>query len=153
VVPRIFPGDNTTSALVPLLSDRARFPDWSAHLATVADDGTLRQAVVKRATVARHPGNGCGWRVAEAGRTVRLPRGTFAWPWWVRIGYLSSSASPLRVTAGGDEVTAEVEPGLGTLFVRVDGAFDSVRLDGLEPGASLCVDRVEVGSIVPGSRL
>ncbi len=35
--------------------------------------------------------------------------------------------------------------GLNDLFLRVEDAFDSVRIDGVEPGTTVCVDTIEVG--------
>ena len=46
-------------------------------------------------------------------------------------------------------ITAPVERGLHSLFVRVTGAFDRVTLSGLGPGTTLCVDLIEVGQPVP----
>ena len=43
-----------------------------------------------------------------------------------------------------------MQRGLHELFVRVDGGFDDVRIEGLDRGATMCVDTVEVGQAVPG---
>ncbi len=153
VIPALFAPDNTLRALVPLLSGEARFPDWTSRLTTVADDGTLRRAVIKPARVAERRGRPCGWLVEEGGRTIRLGSDLYPWSWWIRIAYLAAEESPVTVVAGGDAVDADILPGLNELFVRIRGSVDSVRLEGLRPGATMCVEAVEVGSAVPGGRL
>ena len=57
------------------------------------------------------------------------------------------------MSAGSDEITTTVEPGLNSLYVKLAGTFDSVRINGLDPGARLCVDTIEVGQPVPGAVL
>ena len=67
----------------------------------------------------------------------------------MKIGYLATASSDVTVTAGSARVPTSVRRGLGELFVRTDSAFDSVTLTGLEPGVTLCVDSIEVGTAVP----
>ena len=44
----------------------------------------------------------------------------------------------------------QVESGVRSLYARVSGTFDSIRVDGLDPGTTLCIDTIEVGQPVPG---
>jgi hypothetical protein len=136
------------------VSDLATFPESSPRLAVVAPDGTLHQALIGPGTVSKPgPNADCGWFVDEDGRTVKLTAPAFTWTWWLRIGYLASRDSPLVVTAGSDRVETSVEAGLNSLYVQINGRFDTVRLDGLENGATMCVGTIEVGQPVPGQRL
>ena len=146
--------NNTVRRLTSLLSDQVAFPRTSTRLAVVAPDGTLRQALVRPGVVSRPgPSQDCGWLVDERGRDIPLTGRAFPWVWWARIGYLASEDSAVQVSAGSERVDANVQAGLNSLYVRLDGTFDTVRIDGLDNGTTLCVDTIEVGQPAPGGRL
>ncbi len=154
VIAAIFAPDNAVSRLAPLVSNNVSFPDHTDRLAVVASDGTLRSALIGPGVISEEgPREDCGWRVRSRGRTIPLTGRAFEWEWWVRIGYLGSQESDVVVSAGTSRVETTVQAGLNSLYVRVEGGFDSVRIDGLAPGVTLCVDTVEVGQPVPGGRL
>lgn len=155
VISAMFTPDNAVHRLVTLVSTSASFPRTSAQLAVVGPDGTLRRALIGPGVRSKPgPKPDCGWLVKKAGREIELTERAFPWEWWVRIGYLASQDSPVEVSAGSDRVSATVEAGLNNLYVKVDGgAFDTVTIDGLDAGASMCVDTIEVGQPVPGERL
>ena len=46
-----------------------------------------------------------------------------------------------------------MQQGINSLYVRVEGTFTDVQLEGLDPGTVLCVDTVEVGQPIPGAPL
>jgi hypothetical protein len=50
---------------------------------------------------------------------------------------------------GENRREALLRRGLHSLYVEVDGVFDSVSLTGLEQGTTVCVDTIEVGDPVP----
>ncbi len=151
VIPQIFAPDNQVSRLVRLLGVRARFPEWTDRLVLVGKNGTLRQAFVADGVVARgRPGQDCSWVVKERGRTIRVPEDPATDQRWIRIGYLAGADSPVQVSAAGRTVDAVMQPGLNNLYVQVEGKVRSVRIDGLDPGTSMCVDRIEVGHVTPG---
>ena len=146
--------NNTVSRMTSLLSNGVAFPDASARLAVVAPDGTLRQALIGPGVVSQPgPIEDCGWRVSSGGRDVQLTGTAFAWVWWIRVGYLGSKDSPVVVTAGSSTVATTVEAGVNSLYVKVEGGFDSIRIDGLDPGTTVCVDKIEVGQPTPGGAL
>jgi hypothetical protein len=151
VIGAYFAPDNRLARLTPLLSDGPRFPEWSSDLKVVADDGTVRQALIESDFGRERLDRDCGWKVEEDGRTIRMPRQLFPWTWWIRIGYLASDASPVTVSTSGQDVEASVEAGLGSLYVQVDGAVGDVRIDGLDDDVTLCVGVVEVGEPFPGA--
>lgn len=145
---------NKVRDFAPLLTSAMSFPSASSRLAVVGDDGGIRRAVIQPGVVsAPGPREDCGWLVRATGRTIPLNGEAFLWTWWMRIGYLAASDSAISVTAGGASVETEIDAGLHELFVKVDGTFDEVRLDGLDPGATMCVDTIEVGQPVPGGAL
>jgi hypothetical protein len=146
--------DNTVRRMTSLLSHRVSYPVTTSRLAVVAPDGGLHQALIRPGVVSPEgPRQDCGWLVRAGGRDVPLEGRAFEWSWWVRVGYLASQSSPVRVSAGSDQVASTVDRGVHSLFVKVDGTFDHVRLDGLQDGTTLCVDTIEVGQPEPGPRL
>jgi hypothetical protein len=154
VISPVFAPDNLVHRLVPLMTDQASFPRATSRLAVVAEDGTLRTALVTAAVRSRKgPDGECGWAVRRAGANIPLTGRAFPWTWWIRIGYLASHDSTIEVTTGDSTARTTVDAGLHSLYVQVEGSFDKVRVDGLDRGASLCVDTVEVGQPAPGGRL
>ncbi|KRF34326.1 hypothetical protein [Nocardioides sp. Soil805] len=142
---------NTLESLVPLYTSRAEFPLISSTLHSVTEDGTVAPTVIDAAVTSRRgPTDECGWRVGASGRSIPLENGTIDVDWWLRIGYLSSQRTDITVTAGDVSREATVNPGIGSLFVQATGAFDEVRISGLAPETTLCVDVIEVGTAVPG---
>ncbi len=139
-----------TSVVLPLLDPAFRFPDHTADLHLLDESGRVTSAVVDAVTRSRPgPVDRCGWAVDQGGATIPLEGPTIDLAWWISIDYLASQDSGLRVRAGDDAVDVEVRRGIGTVFLQVGGAFDDVRLSGLDPGVTLCVDRVRVGQPVP----
>lgn len=146
--------NNTVRRLSSLLSEQVAFPRTSARLAVVAPDGTLQRALIGPGVVSRPgPRQDCGWLVGEQGGDIPLTGRAFPWVWWARVGYLASQDSAVRISAGSDSVETNVQAGLNSLYVRLDGTFDTVRIDGLDNGTTLCVDTIEVGQPTPGGRL
>lgn len=145
---------NNLEFLAPLVTDKVHFPDVSSELAIAGDDGSLRQVAIGRGVDSLPgPTPGCGWRVTAKGRQVPLAGDAFDFVWWARIGYLSSQDSPVTVTAGTTSVETRVRSGLNNLYLRLEGGFDHVTIDGLAPGTTLCVDTIEVGQPEPGGPL
>lgn len=142
--------NNTLSFLAPLSTDEVRFPDTSSSLHVVDDDGRLRSAGIEPSLTSR-PGTvpRCGWRVTEAGTSVPLAGRAAADTWWVRIGYLATGPSPATITAGSTTFDVSLRSGLNDLFLRIEDGFDAIRMDGLMPGVTLCVDEIEVGRVRP----
>jgi hypothetical protein len=146
--------DNTVRRMTRLLSDRVAYPDATSRLAAVAPDGSLRTALIQPGLASRPgPLEDCGWRVGRRGRAVPLTGRAFDYDWWLRIGYLSSAGSPVEVRAGTSRVAGQLAAGVHSLYVHVRGSFARVTLTGLDPGVTLCVDTIEVGTPVPGGLL
>ena len=151
VISATFAPDNAMSRITPLLHGTVDFPGTSSRLGVVSEDGTVRAALIGPGVQSLEgPARGCGWKVPASGRTIPLTGRAFEWDWWVRIGYLYSDESPVVVTADDDEVRATLLPGLNSLYLRVSGSFDKIRIDGVAPGSTLCVDTIEVGQVEAG---
>ncbi|WP_159081446.1 hypothetical protein [Nocardioides sediminis] len=148
VISRFFAPNNKLSFLAPLVDSGADFPDLSTSLHVVDDDGRLRQADIK-VVLASRPGkvDGCGWQVTEAGKSIPLMGRAIEYDWWIRIGYLSTGPSTASIKVGDTTMDVSLRSGLNDLFLRVEDTFDSIRVDGLESGVSLCIDTVEVGGV------
>ncbi|HET6939394.1 MAG TPA: hypothetical protein VFI19_12345 [Nocardioides sp.] len=91
----------------------------------------------------------CGYRLGAAPTTIPLDAAATEAGLWLRIGYLSSASSPMRVTVGDRTVATTVQPGVHALFVRAGGTFDSVRVSGLSDQTTVCTDDVTVGTPEP----
>ena len=160
VRPAVVPGfsypNNTLARLLPLLASDVDFPSASADLLVLDDSGEPRRAVVDPVSVSgAGPEPDCGFRVSGSSGPTRiaLEATTLDFRWWIRIGYLGSADDEVTITAAERTVETPVLRGLHNLFVEVTGRVSSVTLDGLSPGSTMCVDVVEVGTLVPGGPL
>ena len=158
-VRRSFSSKNHLSDLAPVLVPKASFPRTSNRLAMVNARGEVYQALLR--PVAREtarPAGGCGWRMENGDSvTVRLTD-PVSGPQWIRLGYLSSGSGSATVHFHDASETLELEKGLHSGFVRVDGDFDEVLLDvtgeGMAgEGVAICLDTVQVGTLRPGVEL
>ncbi|QIG42647.1 hypothetical protein G5V58_07525 [Nocardioides anomalus] len=125
----------------------ARFPDVATDdLRVIDDEGRLREALVPGTRRAQPgPVAACGYQVATDPARIPLDGPVAFEGFWVRIGYLSSGASPVTVRVGDLSVETSVRPGVHALFVRGGSSFDSVQLSGLDEGTTLCTDDVSAG--------
>ena len=141
------------SVLLPLHVPGVTFPEVSNDLQVATADGSVAPARVPPATTTLPgPIAGCGWRVGAQGRTFVLDHPTIDYDWWLRVGYLASQRSVATVAAGNVTRQAVLNPSLGSLFVHVPGAYGEVRIEGLYPGTTLCVDVIDVGVPEAGDR-
>jgi hypothetical protein len=148
------PDHNLVSTLAPLLGRSIEFPVATSDLAVVSPSGALHRALVEAAATSQpgpHPN--CGWLGRAPRLKVPLTDRTYDLEWWVRIGYLSTEADSIVVRLGDDRVNAHVTAGLGNLYIRTWGEFDSVVIAGLAPETRMCVDAVEVGTLMEGPAL
>jgi hypothetical protein len=137
-----------------LLGRAIEFPAASSTLAVVGKNGSLHKALVKpSATSKPGPHPNCGWLGTAPRMVIPLTGTTLDLDWWVRIGYLSSRSDSVVVTLGDDRVETRVSKGLGNLYIRTSGEFDSVAISDLSPDTRLCVDVVEVGTLEEGPDL
>jgi hypothetical protein len=128
--------------------------DWTEvatdELSMFDQRGHLREALVEGARKNEPgPDPGCGYTVRQAPVTIPLDGPLLGGGWWIRIGYLSSGPSPVKITAGGMSHATTVRPGLHALYVLAGLDFDSVTISALGTGVTLCTDDVTVGRIAP----
>lgn len=147
--------ENALSHLLHDYGDETRFVDVATdHVDMVDHRGHVVPAYVPDTRHGRPgPSEQCGYRVRSQPVTVRLDGPVAFGGWWVRIGYIATGASPVRVTTGDTTYPTTVEPGLHALYVRGGGQFDRVRISGLVEDVSLCTNDVTVGRPVPKTDL
>ena len=147
VYAQIFAPDNRLSRLTLLLDRNVTYPETSDALAIVDPEGHVRRAEIGPGTSSvPGPVKDCGWRMDQStGAAIPLQGRAFDFVWWLKISYLSSTSTPVRVRAGRSTVDTSLREGLHDLYVRVDGEFSDVVISGLDPGVSVCVDTIKVG--------
>jgi len=138
---------NTTGWVFAPLRDGPSFGDTATESWQVADTGEVRLQDVQGIRSRPGPAEGCGWPVGPDGGSVRLGTELFAWPWVLRIEYLSGADTDAVVHLGEARQAITFRKGLGTLLVRLTGEGDRVRFDRLEAGSGVCVDTVRVGTL------
>jgi len=124
----------------PKVTDRLMALDTTGHLHPATVAGQMRGT---------RTGDGCGIR----GRVQIDLKGDVFDPnqWWLRIGYIASADTPVRVHIGAVTVKAQLSKGLNAIFVPGYGRPRAVELTGLNPSVVLCIgDDVQVGPGVVG---
>jgi len=113
------------------------------------ETGHLRPAVVAAQVRGTRTGSGCGItgevRIGLTGEV--FDPGNY----WLRIGYIASGDTPVRVRIGDVSVDARLDKGLHALFVPAHGTPTTLELTGLKRTVQLCIgDDVQVGPPVVG---
>ncbi|WP_395658785.1 hypothetical protein [Nocardioides sp.] len=131
--------------------DALAFTDVATdRLQVIDDEGNIVPATVTPVREGKDgPHRRCGWRVEQSPVTIPLDGPVAYGGWWIRIGYLSSGDSPVRVTAGDVTRDTTVRAGVHALYVAGGSRLDSVTIGGLVDGVALCTDDVTVGRAVP----
>jgi hypothetical protein len=155
-LPFAYPANLVSHLTRPLRADLRFTKVGNESLRATAADGHLGLADVTAVRVGTPSANStCAHRVdRRGGTTVRLDGPAMFGPWWVRVGYLASEESSLRVSAGGAAYRVPVNRGLHYLFFESGTRpFDRVRISALSGAGVLCTDDVRVGrpEIRPGS--
>jgi hypothetical protein len=114
-------------------------------------DGHLRQLEIGPGRHAPPSANTrCAHRVGHDMRRIRLDGPVEFGGWWVKIGYIASADSAIRVSAGGLTQETSVTHGLHYLYFQAGTrTFDSIRLGDLVGEATLCTNDITVGRPVP----
>lgn len=108
------------------------------------EQGYLRPGRVAPHLHGTRTGEGCDIR----GRVrIRLVGALFdPRTWWLRIGYIAASDTPVVIRAGDVAVQTRLTKGLHAVFIPGHGQPDAVELSGLADGALLCIgDDIQLG--------
>jgi hypothetical protein len=95
------------------------------------------------------PQESCGYSVVSQPQKIRLDGAVAYGGWWVRIGYISSAATPATIAVGDRSYDLLLPSGLHAVFVRGADSFDSITLSRTNPEATFCTDDVTVGRPQP----
>lgn len=154
VVPVVSAPLNQTSRLLPLLVDNVRFATVASDLVILEDDGTPMRAEVDP-VISSLPGPtpNCGWAVRRGHLTIPLDDPVYDYDWWIQIDYLASADDLMTVRTGAAVTEIPISRGLHTVFLQSDTDFRSVDLGGLQPGTTVCVDSIEIGTLEPAGAL
>jgi hypothetical protein len=119
----------------------------------ILDDtsGALIDAHVAGPASADRPRGQCGWQIGHLGVWVPMVNQIVNWRHTMHIAYVANVATAVEVRmAEGTARVVHVQPGLHDLYATVDMGGQFVNLRPSEPGATLCVDKIEMGEPAPG---
>ncbi|AOW93815.1 hypothetical protein BFN03_17305 [Rhodococcus sp. WMMA185] len=143
---------NMVSRLLAPLRDRPEFSNNTPDLRMIDDDGSVIDAQV---TWVRsiEPGTtpDCG-HLVDKRSFVPLPLDgpLIGWEWTAELNYMADADGEISVALEqGDSVRVPVKQGLGSVFVRLIGGGNYLRVSTLTPNLSVCIGTGPVGSVVP----
>lgn len=142
---------NRLSALLAGVPGVPEVGAWTRDPVAIDARGALHPAdVVPGRTIVQGPEPGCGHRVGPGGARLALDGPLLGRDWVVRLHLLADSDGHVAVRLDdGDEVTAPVEAGLGTVFVRLEGGGTGLTVAPGGGTSELCVGSGPVGVLVP----
>ncbi|WP_255583283.1 hypothetical protein [Dietzia sp. ANT_WB102] len=142
---------NRLSALLTGVPDVPEVGAWTRDPVAIDAHGALHPAdVVPGRSLPQGPEPGCGHRVGPDGARLALDGPLLGRDWVVRLNLFADADGHVAVRLDdGDEVTAPVESGLGTVFVRVEGGGTRVTVTPGGGASELCVGSGPVGVLVP----
>ncbi len=145
--PLTYPRNRISVALSPL-APQAMFAHATPRLRMIADDGRIVDAAVWwNRGILPGPVRGCGYRIAGAQPVpVPLDGPMIDNAWTVQLNYLAGRDGQITVALEhGETVLAPVRAGLNTVYVRIIGDGDLLRIGSPTPGLNLCLGVGPVG--------
>ncbi|MGW0049232.1 hypothetical protein [Nocardia cyriacigeorgica] len=145
--PTAYPQNLASRVLAPVTGPDT-FADSTPRLRMITDTGDIVDAQVWwNRSIRPGPVPGCGYRVqGPAPVRLDLDGPMLSHKWTVQLNYLAGRDG--TVTLGfehGDRVAVPVQKGLHTVFVRVIGSGEALRIAATTPGLDLCVASGPVG--------
>lgn len=124
---------------------------WTREPVAIDAGGALHPAdVVPGRTIPQGPVPGCGHRVGPDGARLALDGPLLERDWVVRLHLLANADGYVAVRLDdGDEVTAPVDAGPSTVYVRLEGGGTGLTVSPREGTTDLCVGSGPVGVLVP----
>ena len=151
LLPVAYPNNLVSRVFAPL-PDRPAFADSTDRLRMLDDSGKLVDAQVTWVR-SLEPGTvpDCGHLVDKRSFVpVALDGPLTGWEWTAQLNYLASADGELSVAMEvGDPVRVPVHRGLNSVYVRLTGGGQSLRVKTLTPDLSVCVGVGPVGVVVP----
>jgi hypothetical protein len=150
VVGALFAPYNMQSRVFNTLQPQPVFVAEAENPSMFDDAGHIQLMRVDGTETLPGPEPGCGYKI-EGGRVANVPlKGPmFEWPWFIRVGYLSSGESTATVRLGTASHTFDVHRGLQQVFFPLNGGGSSVEFRVDDPTVTVCLDQIQVGNAVP----
>jgi hypothetical protein len=143
---------NRYSLLLKPLPNEPAFLEPGAStptLYTIDTQGYVRLAGVEGIQITKGPVRNCGWLLGRKATSIPLQQRTFPWTWVLRMGYIASADTSVRIRTGDTTVTVPIQSGLHAAYVLVTGAVDTVSVSGTTGAATICTNDIVVGTPVP----
>ncbi|WP_241261255.1 hypothetical protein [Dietzia sp. KRD202] len=142
---------NRLSALLAGVPGVPAVGAWTRDPVAIDAHGALHPAdVVPGRTIPQGPVPGCGHRVGPDGARIALDGPLIGRDWVVRLHLLADADGHVAVRLDdGDEVTAPVQAGPGTVYVRLEGGGTGLTISPGGGASQLCVGSGPVGVLVP----
>jgi hypothetical protein len=142
---------NRLSALLAGVPGVPAVGAWTRDPVAIDAHGALHPAdVVPGRTIPQGPVPGCGHQVGPDGARIALDGPLLGRDWVVRLHLLADADGHVAVRLDdGDEVTAPVQAGPGTVYVRLEGGGTGLTVSPGGGASQLCVGSGPVGVLVP----
>ncbi|HBD22249.1 MAG TPA: hypothetical protein DC059_06645 [Dietzia sp.] len=142
---------NRLSALLAGVPGVPAVGAWTRDPVAIDAHGALHPAdVVPGRTIPQGPAPDCGHRVGPDGARIALDGPLLGRDWVVRLHLLADADGHVAVRLDdGDEVTAPVQAGPGTVYVRLEGGGTGLTVSPGGGASQLCVGSGPVGVLVP----
>jgi hypothetical protein len=140
---------NLTSHVFSPVEESAVFSRTTSELRQLDESGRLVDARVERMrSIEPGPLDGCGHGVS-ASRTTVVPLDGPLVPldWTIQLNYLAGGDGVLEVALDGNALRVPVEEGPNSVYLRLVGGGEELRLRSATPGVALCVDSGFVGFV------
>jgi hypothetical protein len=144
--------NNQASLVFAPLQQRPEFATSTSRLRMIDDTGRVVDAQVgPAASVAPGEQPDCGHRLSgDTVTVVPLSGRLFEWSWTVRLDYLASRSGQMQVSLStGLPALVDVERGAHSVFVRLTGGGDDLRLSTTSEALAVCVPSGVIGQVEP----
>lgn len=142
----LFPLNLQSNVLTPYATDVDFRTQAVDRLMIVGPDGRVGPAAFPPVRSAKPgPRRHCGYVIDQDPRDIELDGPLMDGGWWVRVGFLASEATTIRVSAGTADHAVDVPAGVHSIMVAAEGGFDEITLSATNPQATVCTDDVTVG--------
>jgi hypothetical protein len=143
--------NNLASQVFSPLPERPQFGNSTTELRIIDESGEMTGGRVEPLRwVTEGPLADCGHGVSGRRTTVvPLDGPLMPWSWTVQLNYLAGGDGVLEVALDGETVRTPVTEGANTVYIRIAGGGDKIRLTSATPGLAVCLDSGIVGNMEP----
>ncbi|MFC6011915.1 hypothetical protein [Nocardia lasii] len=145
--PLAFPENMTDRVFAPLATETT-FALSTPHLRMITDEGAIVDAQVWwNRGIVEGPEPRCGYRATgTTGTNLPLDGPMQIRDWTAQLNYYAEADGRIALSFEGEtETVADVRAGLNTVYVRLLGGGDTLRIRALDAHQSLCIGTGPVG--------